>query len=170
VYRRMAMGLLCCSFLLSPGSPVSASEPVEAFTLGMVSPEPDPQGGHTARVTFTCNGTGNENTVSMRIVCELWDSSGIVAKQIRRERIYTGPACTCFINAFNMKMPVEFCATVYATMRDSTVVTAQQCTSYTMLPGDPDVPHLSPPPNPPRYLECIDPVAAENTVWETVPE
>ena len=165
MYRRILFGLLG-SLLLIPISPVSAAQPIEAYTFGLVDPEPSPQGGHVARIVLDCAGTGNENTVSMLVQCRIWDSSGVAEKQIFRQRAWTGPACNCVVNAFNMVMPVRYCSKVIATMRDSSTQEKETCKTYKMDPNDADPPYTSPPPGPARILDCADPAGAEKTVMD----
>jgi hypothetical protein len=106
-----------------------------------------------ARVIVFCLGDAPPaDTARVVVDCDLFDSS--TRPSIHHSRSYTGAAGVCVINAFNMQMPVEYCATVTATYRDLSQKTDTACA----FSGGAPPAHNAPPPFAPKLLECLDPV------------
>lgn len=95
----------------------------------------------------------DEVAVTTTVTCEIYDSSGEPGNQIRHQRSYSGPTCVCTISAFNMTMPIRYCATVEATFSDDTTSTDRVCTVH----GSPAPPE-SPTTTMPVFLRCLDPL------------
>lgn len=162
MYTRTLLALLSGSLMLAPTAPVSAAPTVDASTYGVVAPEDDPQGGEIARVTIACvgksdGGISTIQPISADVTCEIWDSSGLVTQQIKRKRNWSGPNCVCVVNAFNLKMPIKYCATVEVTFSNSSKQSDRSCKEY----GSPAPPETSPPPSIPGFLECMDPAGTK---------
>lgn len=136
---------------LVPATPATAAPGVEATTYGVLAPDEN----GVASLALQCRGdtighTGAA-TVSIEVVCDVWDSSG--QPGIRQRRIQAGPTCDCTIVAQGLVMPIRYCSTATATFSNGSTLTDQACKSY----GVPVPPENVPPPGDPRLLECADP-------------
>jgi hypothetical protein len=148
-WSRFLLASICTALLVPLAPAAHAAGNVQAI---VVTPVISTDGIGASRVVVNCLGLGDQDALLISMTCDMYDSSG--APSIHHQRNFPGPAGHCVINAFNMQLPVEVCATATATFKDLSTKTSTAC--YTS--GSPAPPHTAPSPHTPGFLECEDPL------------
>lgn len=155
---RLARLLLLLLVLAPLTPPASAAEPPAAVMRGVLVEE-----AGFARLALVCGGHPPSDNApfpasrfatevaQLTVACDIYDGSG--QPSIHHERAFPGGAGVCVISAFNLVMPIEYCATVTARYRDLSQQTVTECG---FAGGHP--PRTAPSPSRPSVLECLDPV------------
>lgn len=153
---------LCASLVVvaAPEAPATANR-AKAETYSAYRPE-----GGFARVAAVCTGLGlNGNlpvAVRTRITCDIFDSSGVAAKQFRATREFSGPACVCVVHAHSLVPPVKVCSTVEAQFSDFSWQYDRHCVVYGNFGNE-----TQPQQRSPGLLDCLEPIGLERSLMET---
>lgn len=156
---RLAPLFLLLLVLAPVTPPASAAEPPQARAQGVLAEE-----NGFARLTLVCAGHPPSNNApfpasrfateiaQLTVACDIYDGSG--RPSIHHARNFAGAAGVCVISAYNLQLPIEYCATVTATYRDL----SQQTVTHCGFVGDGPPAHTAPAPASPSVLECLDPI------------
>ena len=168
MYSRLVAAIaMCLSFGLSPVTPASAANSVEADAYFVFAPEEAASGGLVARMIVVCTGYATPLVQFLDVSCEIYDSSGDPDNQVLHRRLWSGQVCVCAVNAFVMVPPLTWCADVVATFTDGSKLQDRECRTV----GNPAPPQNKPPRDRPglrgdvqNTLECLNPAALHTFV------